>query len=261
MFTSQIIKDNTGQHYIICLRNFSLQTQALKPETFANSQASFQFVTSLQAHFGLWQSLATADSFFDLKNWKNSHPHLSIEHYVAQALVQGNVLVYKTANLQAVKQAQRNDSVKNEFGRTYQLQPAANLLLLNNVDKKTIQNKAEAQAFINQLNLSTEEIKGLNQSYDLPPTGDPTTTLQSALVSGKVAVTILPDTKKPQKVTEYIEEVINAAEPEPAQTEERPNNIPVSNEDADNGDADALTKAAEAGTPFCEECEKAKDVA
>lgn len=150
-------------------------------------------------------------------------------------------------------------------------------MLPNHLDKKTIQNKAQAHAFINQLNLSTEEINALNQSYDLPSTGDPMATLQSALVSGEVAVTIQPDAKKPQKVTEYIEDVINAAEPEPASEPTSTDSEPTSTDSEststtsennqnetesetterdDKSTADVMKEAAAEGTPFCEECEK-----
>lgn len=284
MFTSQVVKDLVGQHYIICLRHFSMQNKALIPEKFINAFASFQFIQQLQVPLGFWESIASTDSFFGLQNWQNSHPHSNIEHYAAEALVNRMVQVYKTDISLVSNQQRKNDSVKDEFGRTYQFQSAANLLLLNSVDKKSIQNKTQAQAFINQLNLSTEEMTEFNQSYNLASTGEPAETLQAALISGDVVVTIQPEMRKSQKATEYIEVANNVAESAPTPisdteltaSESSPTSEPATAEEStspnqnqeqsstetntplrdDKSSADVLKSSAEEGTPFCEECEK-----
>lgn len=259
MFTSQIIKDNAGQHYIICLRHFTPQTQALKPEKFANSQASFQFVTSLQAPFGLWQSIASASSFFDFKGWQNNHTHLAIEHYIAEALQQGFVTVYKTASLQQRHQQSANTRVKDESGTSYQLQPQTALLLNSHNDIKPVINESDAQQFIERLSLDDDSMRELLSSHHVHSRKNPGEALVEALQKGTFVVTVIPEAK-PESLTEFIEETVNAIEPAPAEAITT-KSIPLSNERADNGSADALMKAAEDGSPFCEECEKAKEVA
>jgi hypothetical protein len=258
MFNSQVVKDLNGQHYIICLRQQGLQNLTVQREKFYNKQASYQFVTRLNVPFGMWQNLASSNSFFSLQGWQNTHPSLSIEHYVAEALVLGTVSVYKTVDLQTINKNKDKTSFKDSSGKGYQLQPATNLLLLNGANQKTITNDQEATEFINQLNLSEQEIAELNQTYNLPLAGDASSTLKDAIVTGKVVITTTQPARKPV-VTDYIDEVINAITPEPV---EKPVSIAQdSNDRADNGSADALMKAAEDGAPFCEECEKARNAA
>ncbi|PKG38786.1 hypothetical protein [Psychromonas sp. Urea-02u-13] len=261
MFTSQVVKDRAGQFYIICLRNQGRHNLAIQPETFYNTQASYQFVTSLQAPLGLWQNIASSNSFFSLQRWQNTNPSLSIEHYVAEVLVQGFVEVYKTADVQLLQQQSNQTRVKDSFGRGYQLQPAASLLLGNGNDIKQIRSKTEAELFIQKLSLDDDAISQLLKANNVNSPKPPSEALVSALIDGELVVSVLPPVRKPVSKTEFVEQAMTLNEPAPVAPSNHDKAAPVSNDRSDNGDAEALMKAAEDGTPFCEECENAKSAA
>ncbi len=210
MFNSQVVKDRSGQHYIIRLRNQGHLNLSVKPERFHNTQISYQFVTSLQSPFGLWQNIAASNSFFSLQRWQNSNPSLTIEHYAAEVLVQGFVEVYKTLSPSQVNQNRSKNSFKDDAGRTLRLQPASSLLLTNSAEKKTIHNENEASQFIETLDLAPKELQELQSTLNLAAGAQGTgshaanSQLVDALVSGEVVITIEHE-HKPQKVTEYIE--------------------------------------------------------
>lgn len=259
MFTSQVVKDRVGQNYIICLGN---QGQLIKPERFHNAQASYQFVSSLRIPFGLWQNIASSNSFFSLQSWQNTNPSLSIEHYAAEALVLGAIEVYKTADVQKLHQQMTKARVTDSTGCSYQFQPASSLLLPNSADKKTIHNEREAAQFIEKLNLSAQVLEELHSTFNLVPSaqsGD-TSALKAGLVSGEVAITLVPETHKPQAITEYVDQVTqqpSQAYPEPASVKKSESQNASTRDDETS--AAVLELAAEEGTPFCEECEKTKN--
>ncbi len=212
MFTSQIVKDRSGQHYIIRLRNQGHLNLSVKSEKFHNTQVSYQFVTNLQAPFGLWQNIASSNSFFNLQRWQASHPSLPIEHYAAEVLVQGFVEVYKTLSPSQVNQNRSKNRFKDDAGRTLYFQPASSLLLSNNAELKTIHNENEASQLIETLDLPPKALQELQSTLNLAPSvqgmGSYSSNAQlvDALVSGEVVITIEHE-HKPQAVVEYIEEV------------------------------------------------------
>ncbi|PKF63504.1 hypothetical protein CW745_01240 [Psychromonas sp. psych-6C06] len=259
MYTSQVVKDRAGQCYIVCLRNSSLQTQALKPEKFVNAFTSFQFVTSLQAPFGFWQRLATSNTLFNLQRWQNSNPTLTIEHYAAEALAQGFVQVYKTADVQTLNQQAHNARVKDNFGRGYQLQPATSLLLNHHQEIKSITSRSEALQLIDKLSLDDDAILKMLEANKINIVKAPSEELVTALVDGELVVSIMPPARKPVSKTDFIEEVISSAEPAPATTNVASSPKRIVKAESTRNDkttAEVLEKAAEAGTPFCEECQK-----
>jgi hypothetical protein len=228
MFNSQVVKDRSGQFYIICLRNNGLLTQALKPEKFINAQASLHFVSRLQTPFGFWQSIAASNTLLNLQRFQNSHPSLSIEHYAAQLLVQGAVAVYKTLAPSDVNKNRSKSRFKDDAGRTLQLQPASSLLLSHGADKRTFHNEREAAQLIETLALPPKALAELHSTLNLAPTTQVGNSkalksdIVNALVSGEVVITIQHE-HKPQNVTEYIEEVGRVlANDNPPPREEKP---------------------------------------
>lgn len=263
MFTSQVVKDINGQHYIICLRNFSTQTRAVKPLKFFSSQACLQFVNTLKVPAGLWQSLAASNSFYTYQSWKSQHPHLSIQHYIAEALFLGVIQVVKTADVQSMHQQTAKAKFKDQYGKRFQLQPAAALLFNNAVTIKAVHNLSDAQQLVEQFELDDRSIAELLNINSTNNTKAFKELLSDALVNGEFVVIEQPPAHVPKVTTEYVESrpASNNDQPAPQKAKQQTESAPVSNERAENGSADALTKAAESGAPFCEECEKNQNAA
>lgn len=266
MFTSQIVKDRSAQHYIISLGNQGHLGLSARPVNFFNTQLSFSFVSKLLVPFGLWQNVAESNSSFNWKNWQSSHPGLSIEHYVAEALVQGSIEVYKSLGPHEMEQNRVKSRFKDGQGRQFQFQPASNLLLELSADKKVIHSEHEASEFLEQFNLSSSELEALQSNLNTPSNEnsyssaitqlDVKEVIVNAIVSGELIISIVPD-HKPQKVTQFLEEVAKQIAPAPAPAKKtQSQNAPTRD---DGASAAVLMQAAEEGTPFCEECEKSNE--
>ena len=267
MLTSQVFKSRVGLHYTLRLagKGFSALPISVKSETFTDKNTAFHFVMNLQVPLFFWENFAQGNSFFSYSNWKNTNPHATIEHYIAQALMQGSVQAYKTASVSELNESRQLRSFKDADGKKFELQPAASLLANMAVDAKSVRSEASAAQIIQDLGITAESAQSINKSFNLPAgnTGS-VETLKAALISGDVVLTQKPEALKPPSGGEFVEAVIEskAAEaPPPAATPTESQATTASPTRAENATADALTKASEEGTPFCEECEKAKDAA
>ena len=267
MLTSQVFKSRVGLHYTLRLagKGFSALPISVKSETFTDKNTAFHFVMNLQVPLFFWENFAQGNSFFSYSNWKNTNPHATIEHYIAQALMQGSVQAYKTASVSELNESRQLRSFKDADGKKFELQPAASLLANMAVDAKSVRSEASAAQIIQDLGITAESAQSINKSFNLPAgnTGS-VETLKAALISGDVVLTQKPEALKPSSGGEFVEAVIEskAAEaPPPAATPTESQATTASPTRAENATADALTKASEEGTPFCEECEKAKDAA
>ena len=267
MLTSQVFKSRVGLHYTLRLagKGFSALPISVKSETFTDKNTAFHFVMNLQVPLFFWENFAQGNSFFSYSNWKNTNPHATIEHYIAQALMQGSVQAYKTASVSELNESRQLRSFKDADGKNFELQPAASLLANMAVDAKSVRSEASAAQIIQDLGITAESAQSINKSFNLPAgnTGS-VETLKAALISGDVVLTQKPEALKPPSGGEFVEAVIEskAAEaPPPAATPTESQATTASPTRSENATADALTKASEEGTPFCEECEKAKDAA
>jgi len=267
MLTSQVFKSRVGLHYSLRLagKGFSALPISVKSETFTDKNTAFHFVMNLQVPLFFWENFAQGNSFFSYSNWKNTNPHATIEHYIAQALMQGSVQAYKTASVSELNESRQLRSFKDADGKKFELQPAASLLANMAVDAKSVRSEASAAQIIQDLGITAESAQSINKSFNLPAgnTGS-VETLKAALISGDVVLTQKPEALKPPSGGEFVEAVIEskaAQAPPPAATPTESQATTASPTRAENATADALTKASEEGTPFCEECEKAKDAA
>lgn len=267
MLTSQVFKSRVGLHYTLRLagKGFSALPISVKSETFTDKNTAFHFVMNLQVPLFFWENFAQGNSFFSYSNWKNTNPHATIEHYIAQALMQGSVQAYKTASVSELNESRQLRSFKDADGKKFELQPATSVLANMAVDAKSVRSEASAAQIIQDLGITAESAQSINKSFNLPAgnTGS-VETLKAALISGDVVLTQKPEALKPPSGGEFVEAVIEskAAEaPPPAATPTESQATTASPTRSENATADALTKASEEGTPFCEECEKAKDAA
>jgi len=266
MLTSQVFKSRVGLHYTLRLagKGFSALPISVKSETFTDKNTAFHFVMNLQVPLFFWENFAQGNSFFSYSNWKNTNPHATIEHYIAQALMQGSVQAYKTASVSELNESRQLRSFKDADGKKFELQPATSVLANMAVDAKSVRSEASAAQIIQDLGITAESAQSINKSFNLPAgnTGS-VETLKAALISGDVVLTQKPEALKPPSGGEFVEAVIEskAAEaPPPAKAEskapDKKATEPVLDEKAT---AEVMTQAAEDGTPFCEECEKEND--
>jgi hypothetical protein len=177
------------------------------------------------------------------------------------------VQAYKTASLSELNESRQLRSFKDTLGKSFELQPAAALLVDATADVKPVSDKASAEIILQDLDITAHSAKSINKSLNLPAgNGSSIEALTQALIKGEVVLTQQAEALKPSTGQDFVETVFeapkSAAEP-PPQTESSPVETlsTASPTRAENATADALTKASEEGTPFCEECEKTADAA
>ena len=269
MLTSQVFKSRAGLHYTLRLTNkgFSSLPNAIKAESFTDKNTALQFVTNLQVPLFFWENLAQSNTFFSYRNWTNANPWAGIEHYIAQALTQGSVQAYKTASISQLNESRQLRSFKDTQGKRFELQPAASLLVNATAEVKPVHDKVSAEKVLQDLNITAESAESINKSFNLPAnSGTSVEALKTALIIGDIVLTQLPEALKPESTGDFVEAVIEQAKaasappPPTAPAEESPakekESEPVRD---DKSSAAVLEQAAEDGTPFCEECEKAKE--
>jgi len=297
MLTSQAFKSRTGQHYTLRLTNKSAQLNALKAESFSDKNAASYFVHNLQVPLFFWENLARSNTFFSYNNWKNANPWAGIEDYIAQTLVQGSVVAYETASISKLTESRQVRSFKDSSGKGFELQPATALLVDSTAEVQPVHDKASAIKILQDLDITTHSAESLNKSLNLPANnGTSIEVLVSALIKGDVVLTQQAEALKPESTGDFVDAVFEAAKspvepPPPAPPPPQAEATPSAADDAssppadsnssaagsssssesqetankeptvrdDKTTADVLTKAAEDGTPFCEECEKAKE--
>ena len=265
MLTSQVFKSRSGLHYTLRLthKGVSSLPSAIKAEIFTDQNTALQFIANLQVPLFFWENLAQANSFFSYANWKNTNPWAGIESYIAQALTQGSVQAYKTASISELHESRELRSFKDSHGKSFELQPAASLLVNTTAEIKPVHDKVSAEKILQDLDITAHSAASINTSLNLPiNNGNSIEALKAALVKGDVVLTQLPEALKPSTGQDLIETVFEAAKsptappPAVAPTEASPTEEKEPVRD-DTSSAAVLEQAAEDGTPFCEECENA----
>jgi len=277
MLTSQAFKSRNGQYYTLRLTNNSVQLNSLKAESFSDINAATQFVHSLQVPLFFWENLAQSNTFFSYSNWKSTNPWAGIEDYIAQTLVQGSVQAYETASISELTQSRQARSFKDSSGKSFELQPATALLVDATAEVKPVNDNASAIKILQDLDITAQSAESINASLNLSAnSGTSIEVLTSALVKGDIVLTQQAEAPKPESTGDFVDAVFQAAKtaeepPPPAEdtysspAESKNSSAPQENTSKeptvrdDKTTADVLTKAAEDGTPFCEECEKAKE--
>jgi hypothetical protein len=277
MFTSQIISSRDGLHYTLRLVHQCIGSlpKALTPECFNNPFEALFFLNNLQVPAFFWEHLAHDNSFYSYPHWRNANPGKRIEEYIAQALTQGSICVYKTMSFNEQQKSRQSRSFKNALGKRFELLPVASLLMNTRADVKPVLNKVDAEKVLQDLNITAESANSLTQSLNLPTSSDSSShnsshnssdsnsidVLITALVNGDIVLTQKPETLKPAPKANFIEEVVNKAQeslgPAAPVTPTEPAAPTTSPTRTESATANGLIKASEEGTPFCEECEKA----
>lgn len=268
MLTSQVLKSRVGLHYTLRLANKGNNLpSSIKAESFIDQDAALRFVNNLQVPLFFWENLAQNNTFFNYRNWLNANPSGGIESYIALSLVQGNVQAYQSVSLSELNESRNIRSFKDTQGKGFELQPAANLLVNTTAEVKPVHDNASAIQILQDLDISAQSAESLNKSLNLPASnGNTLEALKTALVNGEVVVTQQAEALKPNTGQDFVETVFEAPKPAtepPPQAAQKPaQETPAGSATrAENATADGLTKAAEEGTPFCEECETAKSAA
>jgi hypothetical protein len=269
MLTSQVFKSRSGLHYSLrhTTKCFGSLPNRIKAEPFTDKNAALQFVRNMQVPLFFWQNVAQENSFFSYTNWKNSNPWASIESYIAQALVQGSVVAYETASISELNETRQLRSFKDTNGKSFELQPAAALLVDATAEVKPVSDKTSAEKILQDLGITAHSAKSINKSLNLSTSNiNSIEVLKAALIKGEIVVTQQAEALKPSTGQDFIETVFEApksAVAPPPQTESSPveTSPTASPTRAENATADGLTKAAAEGTPFCEECAQAKNAA
>ncbi|KGJ94787.1 hypothetical protein [Colwellia psychrerythraea] len=230
MLTSQVFKSRTGLHYTLRLTNKGISSlpSSIKAESFSDENIALHFVHSLQVPLFFWENLAQENSFFNYHNWNKANPWISIESYIAQALIQGSVQAFKSGSLTDINQSIEKRRFK-QSGLTFEFLPASCLLTDAPKEQKQFSSLADTQNFLNTLYPAREQLTDLVHSLNLNVPASSTTNasamneaLGQALIKGEIVITQEAEARKPeaQDIIEEVAEVVssNTQEPAPAQT-------------------------------------------
>lgn len=261
MLTSQVYKSSAGQHFTLKISSKSHRIKSVNAERFIDHHSALHFVYNLQVPLLFWENLANSNDFFNYHNWQTANPWASIEHYIAQALVQGSVQAFSSVSPNELHETRQARSLKDSFGKKFELQAANNALLDNCAEIKPVHDKRSAEQLLQEMEITSEAAEVMTKSLNLPAQdGKSIEALTDALVNGDVVLTQLPDDIKPAGDGEFVEEVVAKAQEE-APPKAAPSESKTVEKDTtpvrdDKASAKVLEQAAEEGTPFCEECEK-----
>lgn len=247
-----------GKQYLVCYSNqVPKQSSSL---ALRGIKGARQFVEDLTGASATWQQLAIQSS--DYLSWKSSHPWSPTEDFIALLLSQGKLKAVDVTQLTLWKSTHKaQPALKDGFGNQYQFIPVAASLFNTPTNTKRFASQKDAQAFIEKLGISEEDTKTITEGLSISALGQagPTETLSQALVNGDVILTKQEARRIPTK-TEFESVPPSQAQPAGLGPGSEPSvaKAAVESKLDEEAIAEALEKAAEDGTPFCEECEKAK---
>ncbi len=203
MLATRVVKNSTGEHFAFRLRN-GLLAQSLIPQRFRDEFQTLSFIRGLKVPNGHWQRLCQSMNHFSYDAWRNAHPWLSIEEYITQCLIKGDVQVFKVKSSEGLRLTQSKRQFKNEHGISYQFIPACQLLTSQPEIKQTT-SAEQIQKLLDTLKPSKEQLHDLIKSLEIPITAaDSTDTkaltdkLTTSLTKGEVVITVAEEPNKPE---------------------------------------------------------------
>jgi len=182
--TSTFIVSNFNQQYLFALRGGLFnRPPKLAREQFWGESAAENFVYSLGEDSFSWRQLVTGDHNFS--DWQNAHPHAAIEQYIINALVSGNIDVYRMPDFKALSATKEQRRVTQANGKRVQFVPASYLLTNQSAQSQAIDSAEQANTAIADCQMLPNQYSDLSKALNLGTQPD---ALAKALQNGQVVI-------------------------------------------------------------------------
>ena len=211
MLTSNIIKDEFGQRYVLKTSAVFFEQSDFKAKSFWNPESTQSFVKSLNVSHGYWpallQQFSTVPSLHTLQAPQ-------IEQHVSDLLISGKIVLYPLPAQKQDDRAPQKRAVKSSDNVTYLFTESSVLLTTSPKEVKNFQSEAEADEFLKELSVDDEKLKLIAAECDINP---PVTSsvnskeiyaaISAALVTGAVIVLVDRVSTVPPSASEVVEAV------------------------------------------------------
>lgn len=258
------IEDTFGKRYVLKRLSDLSSNKSFKALNFSDESQAHQFINKLRTPQDYWLKTVTKLGTFSTR--QNTPSKLHAERLISQLLCRKQLFIYELSVTNQSGSSAVKRSIKKASGDSYTFIPVSSLLIAQPRELVSISTKADAEKLLNELSPDEVKLKEIYKELNISSSGTgsrSTEELVTAIVSGEIVVAInKPLASPPARETET--EV--AAVDKPAELSPDAGSIaanqaapadPMSNINQ-KPQADTLAKASEEGTPFCEECEKAK---
>ena len=212
MLTSNIIKDEFGQRYVLKTSAVFFEQSDFKAKYFWNSESTQSFVQSLNVAHGYWPGLL--QQFSTVPSLHTLQPQ-QIEQHVSDLLISGRIVLYPLPTpKQDAHAPQQKRAIKSKDNVTYLFTESSVLLTTSPKEVKNFSSEKEAGKFLKELATDDEKLKTIAAECDihLPATASVnstalTTALSAALVTGTVIVLVDRVSTVPASKSEVVEAV------------------------------------------------------
>ena len=255
MFHRPILTSGFGKHYTLIRRADAPLGGVLRAESFLDSNAAERFLRTLTVPSQYWQQLASQCNRYH--DWRNSQRWSSLESFLASALCHGELAAFELPASDK-HHDDANVVIKANNRQQYRLLPAIAELTDTIREKKQFNSQQAARRFLEQQNLSDEQLSSLASPLASHYSGSALDKVSQALIEQALFISVeqIPSAPpKPMPVEELPATApVNSPPPaaEPAPVVEQ---APQDNLELEGLQAAALISAAQAGSPICEECQ------
>jgi len=266
MFDSYI-DDVFGNRYILKKQSDLTLQKSFSALNFADEMSAHHFISRLRAPLDYWQKLVTKAGYQTSSKTRSTSSE--VVRLVSQLIYRKQLYLFELdSGLQGSSSPSKRSLSKNN-GDTYVFSHVSSLLISQPREVVAVTDKKAAEKLIDELSPSPEQLNQISKELNISTleSRDSSVTkdrLVEALVAGDVVINLRkPLASPPQRQTETeVSAVDKPVELSPdagtVSIKQDAANDPMSNIDQKT-QAETLVKAAEEGTPFCEECAKDKD--
>lgn len=259
------IQDTFGKRYVIKRQSDLSSNKSFKALNFSDENQAYQFIHKLRTPQDYW--LKTVSKLGTFSTRQNTPSKLHAERLICRLLCRKQLFIYELSGANQGGSSAVKRSIKKASGDTYTFIPVSSLLIAQPRELVNVNTKADAEKLLNELSPDEVQLKEIYKELNISSsdTGSQSTEkLVAAIVSGDIVVAInKPLASPPTRETET--EVATADKPAELSPDAGVVTVnqaapadPMSNINQ-KPQADTLVKASDEGTPFCEECEKAKE--
>lgn len=175
-----------GKYYHFCTSYHHLPKSVI-PEHFRDDFFTRQFLGYFHATEIDW--LPLTNRFHDYSGWRNTHPHLNIQDYISQCLMNKKLFAFEIKQGDKNVNAVARRGLKDSDGVRYQFAHASILLLMQPEEIKSFSHQTEVDAFLNNLKISQAQLQSLNHELDLTHAGS--TLVESKALHKELSIALL----------------------------------------------------------------------
>jgi len=264
MFDSYL-EDLFGKRYVL-KQPFDITPQSsLNSLEFTDEGQAFQFICRLRASHNYWQrTLSNIPSVSAKQTFVKSH---SSERQISQLLYRKQLYIYELANFSRDSSDSNKRSVEVANGDKYTFSHASTLLVAAPLDLVDLNTKADAEKLLSEINPDDKQLDEIAKELNIEKPASASTAVTKeliveAIVANEVVVSVQRKLARPpmpdkESATVAVDKPV-ALGPEAAVAVSAAVTVDAMSNINQKSQAETLKSASEDGTPFCEECEKAK---